>query len=78
MIAHLDLDCFFVSASIIGHQELSCKNLVVVGGGDNAIFGQESIDEDSRIILSANYSARKFGIKAAMPLFWQKSYAKSW
>lgn len=76
MIAHLDLDCFFVSASIIGHQELSCKNLVVVGGGDNAIFGQESIDEDSRIILSANYSARKFGIKAAMPLFLAKELCK--
>jgi len=55
-IAHLDLDCFFVSVERIKNKALIGKPVAVGGSPDGR-----------GVIASASYEARKFGVRSAMP-----------
>jgi DNA polymerase IV len=54
-IAHMDLDCFFVSVSRLENSKLIGKP-VLVGG------------EERGVVAACSYEARKFGIHSAMPM----------
>ncbi|MDD6213163.1 MAG: DNA polymerase IV [Clostridiales bacterium] len=59
-ILHCEMDCFYASVEMLHHPELEGKPLAVVG------------DPDARhgIVLTANYKAKKTGVKTGMAL-WQ-------
>ncbi|WFQ94295.1 Y-family DNA polymerase [Mycoplasma feriruminatoris] len=56
-IIHIDMDAFFASCMQLKHPELKNKPVVI------------SNNFDKSIISTASYEARKYNIKAAMPLF---------
>lgn len=55
LIAHFDLDSFFVSVELINNPELKGKP-VIVGGS-----------KERGVVTSASYEARKFGVRSGMP-----------
>ena len=56
MIAHFDLDSFFVSVEIL--KDASLKGKPVIVGGQN----------EKGIVTTCTYEARKFGVHSAMPM----------
>lgn len=59
-ILHSDMNCFYASVEMLHHPEFSGKPLAV-GGDPEARHG---------IVLTANYIAKKYGVKTGMAL-WQ-------
>lgn len=63
-ILHSDMNCFYASVEMLHHPEFSGKPLAV-GGDPEARHG---------IVLTANYIAKKYGVKTGMAL-WQARQA---
>ena len=57
-IIHMDMDCFYAAVEILERPELKNKP-VVIGGSP----------ESRSVVCTANYPARKFGVRSAMPSF---------
>ena len=58
MIAHVDMDCFFVALERLKDPSLKDKPVAV---GVDPEIGRS-------VVTSASYEARKFGVRSAMPM----------
>ena len=65
-IIHLDLDYFFAQCEEVRNPQLKGKPLMV------CVYSGRS--EDSGVISTANYEARKFGVKSGIPIVTAKKY----
>src|SRR5215212_10749848 len=55
VIAHLDMDAFYVACELLRRPELKGKPVIVAGQGPRAV------------VTTASYEARRFGVGSASP-----------
>jgi DNA polymerase IV len=55
LIAHLDMDAFYVAVELLRHPELRGKPVMIAGRGPRAV------------VTTASYEARRFGVGSAIP-----------
>ena len=59
MIAHVDMDAFYVSVELLRRPELRGRPVIVANGRSAHSRG---------VVMTASYEARKFGVHSALPL----------